>query len=237
MDGLALALVYAGAAGLMIPAGALLARVERIRPYWLETEFRHSVIAFGGGVLLGAVAFVLVPEGTARLPSGWAVAAFLAGGVLFAAIDRAMERRRTRGVQALAMATDYLPEAAALGAILAAETEVAGLLAFLIGLQNLPEAFNAWRELAATPGARPARLAWLFAGLAALGPAAAAAGYLVLSGAPQALGAIMQVAAGGIVFLVFQDIAVQAHLARRQVPALGAVAGFALALLGHLLVG
>ena len=43
-------------AGLAMPVGAALASVERIHPRWLETEVRHSVIAFGGGALLAAVA-------------------------------------------------------------------------------------------------------------------------------------------------------------------------------------
>ncbi len=37
-------------AGLAMPIGAAIASVERIHPRWLETEVRHSVIAFGGGV-------------------------------------------------------------------------------------------------------------------------------------------------------------------------------------------
>ena len=54
-------LLYTTASGACILAGGLLARVERIRPLWLEQELRHSIIAFGGGTLLAAIAFVLVP--------------------------------------------------------------------------------------------------------------------------------------------------------------------------------
>jgi len=110
----------------MIPAGALLARNDRIRPYWLETEFRHSVIAFGGGVLVTAVCFVLVPEGEARLPGPWAVAALLAGGLLFAGIHRLIDPHGGRGGQLFAILTDFLPEAAALGAMLATGAPAAG---------------------------------------------------------------------------------------------------------------
>jgi len=77
-------LLLTAAAGACIPLGGLLARVERIHPQWLETELRHSVIAFGGGVLVAAVALVLVPEGTRLLPSPTlAVSLFLAGGAGF----------------------------------------------------------------------------------------------------------------------------------------------------------
>ena len=54
-------------AGACIPLGGYLASFERILPNWLDKEFRHFSIALGGGILLGAVAFVLVPEGVASL--------------------------------------------------------------------------------------------------------------------------------------------------------------------------
>jgi hypothetical protein len=57
-------IVFATLAGAMIPLGGILARVEHIRPQWLEEEFRHSVIAFGGGILFAAVSLVLVPQAT-----------------------------------------------------------------------------------------------------------------------------------------------------------------------------
>ena len=47
----------------------------------------------------------------------------------------------------------------------------------------------------------------------------------------------MLLAAGGILYLTFQDIAPQARLARHWSPPLGAVLGFALALVGELLLG
>lgn len=235
MHDLTLALVYGAFAGLMIPAGATLARVERIRPHWLETEFRHSVMSFGGGVLVAAVALVLVPEGIAHLPPLAALAAFGAGGALFALLEW-----RQRGVgeraQLLAMLTDFVPEALALGALIATGAPSAGLLALLIGLQNLPEGFNAYRELAAS-GAAPRRVLALFLALALLGPAAALAGFLILEAWPAVTAMLMLAAAGGILYLTFQDIAPEAHLTNRQVPSLAAVAGFGLGLLGHMLLG
>lgn len=72
------------------------------------------------------------------------------------------------------------------------------------------------------------------AGLAALGPAAAIAGYAVLSEPPWVLGAVMLVASGGILYLVFEDIAPQARLEKHWAPPLGAVVGFCIALAGEL---
>ena len=63
MDRFVELLIWTTLAGACIPVGAALARIEHIRPQWLEQELRHFVIALGGGVLIGAVALVLVPEG------------------------------------------------------------------------------------------------------------------------------------------------------------------------------
>ena len=54
-------------AGLAMPLGALVASAEHIQTEWTREEFRHRVMAFGGGALLSAVALVLVPEGVENL--------------------------------------------------------------------------------------------------------------------------------------------------------------------------
>lgn len=225
-------------AGIAIPVGAALARFERIRPRWLETEFRRALVAFGGGVLLAAVALVLVPEGARELPT-WAVAlSFGGGGLCFFAIDVLLARMHTSASQLLAMVADFVPEALALGAAFAAGGPTAPLLAAMIALQNLPESFNAYRELMASTHAPAPRLLAMLSALALLGPAAALTGYFWLAAWPTAVAALMLFAAGGILYLVFQDIAPQAKLQRHWAPPLGAVAGFLLGLLGQrLLVG
>ncbi|MEQ9262099.1 MAG: hypothetical protein RLP14_02950 [Owenweeksia sp.] len=45
----------------------------------------------------------------------------------------------------------------------------------------------------------------------------------------------MVFSSGGILFLTFQDIAPQARLEKHWAPTLGAVLGFALGLMGHML--
>ncbi len=69
-------LVRTGLAGTCIPVGASLARIGRIRRQWPDRAFRQFAIAFGGGLPVGAVALVLVPDGPERLAglfgnSGW----------------------------------------------------------------------------------------------------------------------------------------------------------------------
>ncbi|MDF0600166.1 divalent cation transporter [Psychromarinibacter sp. C21-152] len=229
------AVLYSILAGAMIPLGGVLARVEHIQPRWLEQEFRHFVVAFGGGALIAAVALVLVPQGTDKLPAAGAILSFLGGGVAFALLDRALASAGGGKGQLLAMLADFLPEAVALGALFAAGSGSAPLLALIIALQNLPEGFNAYREVDAQwPRERPRLL--IFSLLALLGPAAALLGHLVMADLPAALGVLMVGASGGILYLIFQDIAPQAPLKRHWGPPFGACMGFALGLLGHLVI-
>jgi ZIP family zinc transporter len=235
--GLAEVAAYATVAGLAIPAGGLIARIERVQPDWLEQELRHGVLAFGGGVLIAAVALVLVPEGIRHLPVWGATGALLAGGLAFMAADRALARRGTPASMLLAALLDFLPEALALGAAFTVSPAIGPLLAFFIALQNLPEGFNAYREMVVRGRMRPGRVLGLFLALVPLGPVFAGIGLLYLAGYERATALIMLAASGGILYLVFQDIAPQARLRRHWAPPLGAVLGFALGLAGHMLLG
>jgi ZIP family zinc transporter len=226
------AILLATLAGASIPLGAWAARFETLLPGWLTEEFRHTVIAFGGGALFSAVALVLVPEGSARLTPPVTLACFAAGGVVFGFVDFLLARSGGKDSQFLAMMLDYLPEAMALGAMLAGDPQTALLLAGLIALQNLPESFNAWREM--TRSAVPPRLFLVFLLMVPLGPIAAILGLVVLAETPGALGMIMVFSAGGILYLIFEDVAPQVPLEQKWGPPLGAVAGFLLGLAGHL---
>jgi ZIP family zinc transporter len=217
-------------AGACIPVGGLLASFERIRPHWLEKELRHFVIAFGGGILLGAVAVILVPEGIERMGhSHYSIVLFIAGGVSFFVIERLLGLRRREAPQFMGLILDYIPEAIALGGMVALGSASAPLLAILIGLQNLPEGFNAYRELKRQTKSSSVTLAVMLA-LVPVGPLAGLAGHILLSGREAVLGAIMMFASGGILYLIFQDIAPQSRLKKHWAPSLGAVLGFCLAL-------
>ncbi|MCR9089979.1 divalent cation transporter [Algiphilus sp.] len=236
LQGLAIILFSAGA-GACILLGAALARMERLRPHWLEREFRHFVIAFGGGILLGAVAVVLVPEGRAQMDdSVWAVPLVLAGGGVFFVVERALGLRRRESPQLMGMILDYVPEAIALGGMVATGSPSAALLAVLIGLQNLPEGFNSYRELASHGGRSPKTILRTMAWLVPLGPLAGLLGFFFLAEQPALMGAIMLFASGGILYLLFQELAPQSRLDKHWAPPLGAVFGFCLALLGDLLL-
>ena len=236
MDPFVELLVCTGIAGACIPVGAGLARGAQALSLELKEGAARFVIALGGGVLVGAVATVLVPEGIAHLPSPLlATAVMLAGGIAFMAIDVIQARRRREVPQFIAMAADFLPESLALGGMFAVGSDGAVLLALLIGLQNLPEGFNAWRELAAQ-GLDGRRSFGRMFTLALFGPACGLIGWYWLSDHEGLLAAIMLFAAGGILYLTFQDIAPQSRQEQHWAPPLGAVVGFALAMAAGLLL-
>ena len=232
------ALSYAWLAGLSIPIGAALACIPRFAPNWLAEEFKHTFLAFGAGALLAAVALVLIPQGITHLNPLQTSLAFAGGAVFFMLIDRALTQHGGSYAMLLAMLLDYLPEALALGASIAHSTHTALLLALLIALQNLPQGFNAFRESMFNKshnGQRKKLLLGFFL-LSLLGPLAAFIGLQFLTEEATLLSFIMVFSAGGILYLIFQDIAPQVPLKNHWAPPLGAVAGFLLGLLGQMLI-
>lgn len=236
MDSLFLSLLLATLAGITIPLGAIIASIESIRPRWLENELRHAIIAFGGGVMLSAVSLVLVPEGIKALSLFWVIFNFSLGGITFFLVDRFIASRGSSAAQFMAMLLDFIPEAIALGAALATGSSIGLLLALLIALQNFPEGFNAYREFKAHGHHASKHVLTVFFLLTLIGPLSAYLGHEFLAGSPSLVGGVMLFSASGIIYLTFEDIAPQAVLKRHWAPPLGAVAGFLLGLIGHILI-
>ena len=237
MDEITRILFYTLIASACIPFGGLLASVERLRPNWLENELRHFLIAFGGGVLLAAVAFVLVPEGNQYFSSPvLGVIILLFGGISFFLLEHFLGAKKREKPQLSAMLLDYIPETLALGGAFALGAKSAPLLAAFIGIQNLPEGFNACRELLTIPHSDKKRILGFMFMLVPLGPIMAFIGWAYLSDHVMLLGATMLFASGGILYLIFQDIAPQSRMRCHWAPPLGAVLGFALGMLGANLI-
>lgn len=227
-----LAIISSLLAGLAMTVGAVIAHLEKINNQIIEEEFRHSVMAFGGGALLSAVALVLVPEGIEVLPPLNACLWFILGGVSFMLLDIFLYKMNTPASQLAAMLSDFIPESIALGAAFATGNSNAFLLAGLIALQNVPEGFSAYRELNESHTFKPKKIIFVFVLMALLGPIASVTGYLWLSDFPETIAAIMLFAAGGILYSIFQDLAPQVKLENHWAPPLGAVLGFVLGMYG-----
>lgn len=227
---------YAFTSGITILIGGLLSKLDSFPDSTNKSLLLHSVIAFGGGVLLSAVAFVLVPRGIESLSILNVAACFLSGTLLFFFCDKELSRRKTSVSQLMAMMMDFIPEAIALGAVFAHDKDLGLLLALFIGLQNLPEGFNSFKELVAT-GFTPNQSLLILFPLSLVGVIGSCVGYIYLHNNPAAIAALMLFAAGGIIYLTFQDIAPMSRIKEHGSPALGASAGFLVGILGNMVVG
>ena len=155
---------------------------------------------------------------------------------MFAWLDWALSNHDSPLGQVVAMLTDFLPECLALGALFVVDNAGARLLAILIGVQNLPEAFSAYQEVTKGDKKSPTRALVLFAVLAPVGPLAAYVGLQYLSDDQHLIALIMTFAAGGILYLMFQEIAPKVALKNSWLPPMGALIGFFIGVLGAMLV-
>ena len=233
---LSTALFAAWLAGLAAFVGGLVALWEGSAETEGKREFVHGVVAFGGGILVAAVAFALTPLGMEYLHPATLALVFVAGGGVFCVLDYWLSRRGGTHAQVMAMMLDFVPEAIAMGAVFAHDARLGLLLALFIGAQNLPEGFNAFRE-SCKAGSRPRVALWSLLAVSLLGPAGALAGYTLLHDQLALTAALMAFAAGGILYLVFQDIAPQARMRRHWTPTLGAVLGFVVGMVGKQVLG
>jgi ZIP family zinc transporter len=229
-------LIVASIAGLAMPLGALIATYQGIQPKWLENELRHGILALGAGALISAVGLVLVPEGIKDVSVVTALLCFVGGAIAFMALDIYLAKKKSAGSQLAAMLSDFVPESIALGTTAALGGGTL-LLGVLIAVQNLPEGFNAYREMLPKNKRRSNKLIILFALMALLGPLFSLIGFYYLAQFPVFMSGIMLFAAGGILYSVFQDIAPQIRMENHWLPPLGGILGFLVGIVGHMLEG
>ena len=236
MDQLALILGLSWFAGFAAFIGSFAARWEGTPDTTGKQEIVHGIVALGGGILVAAVAFALAPTAVSELGPMSLAGTFCLGGVGFCLLDIRISRAGGSKAQFVAMLMDFVPEAISLGAVFGHNRDMGMLLAAFIAAQNLPEGFNSFREITASGVGSRRALAALFA-ISFLGPLAAFLGHSFLQNKVALTAAIMSFAAGGILYLIFQDIAPQSRMEQRWKPPLGAVLGFAIGMVGHQLIG
>jgi len=235
MSQLTIIIIASWLAGLAAFGGGVIAWASGGANTDTRREVTHGIIAFGGGILIAAVSFALLPKAMVALgPVGLGVA-FCAGGLLFCIFDAHLSGSGDTKAQFLAMLIDFLPEALALGAVFGHDHRLGILLAVFIGAQNLPEGFNAFLEMKAAEISSRVALVTLLA-VSLLGPFAACNGYFFLQDQVKVTASIMAFAGGAIMYLIFQDIAPQSKIRKHWTPALGAVLGFAIGMIGKQLV-
>ena len=229
---------YSFFSGITVFLGGFLSKLfERyFREGLIKEEIIHTSVAFGGGIIMAAVAFVLVPKGINELSLTPIVIIFLSGAISFFFLDRYIEKKGGTISQLLAMLMDFVPEAIALGAVFATDHNLGLLLAIFIGLQNFPESFNSYIDLRNSGYTSKKCLLILFF-LSFSGTLAAVSGNLLLSNMPQLTASLMLFSSGGILYLIFQDIAPMSKLQKNWYPALGASFGFLVGIIGQKLLG
>ena len=230
-------ILFSGFAGITVFTGGLLAKHfnHHIKETPVKYEITHTMMSFGAGIILSAVALVLIPTSMETLKVGPLIFSFSAGTILFMFIDRYLTKKGGKTAALLAMMMDFVPEAIVLGAVFAGDPKMAFLLAIIIGLQNLPESFNAFRDLVQTGFAVKKTLVFFFF-LSYFGIIGAMAGYLFLSEHPVLTAHLMTFASGGILYLLIQDIIPESKLENHCLTSLGASLGFLAGLIGKMIL-
>ncbi len=231
-------ILYSYFAGVTVFLGGLVSKYFEtyFRDGFVKEEVVHTSIAFGGGIIIAAVAFVLVPQGMAGVSLAPMGILFLTGAIIFFFLDRYIELKGGSVAQLLAMLLDFVPEAIALGAVFATDPDLGLLLAIFIGLQNFPESFNSYLDLRNGGYTSKKCLLILFL-LSFSGVIAASLGYYLLSDIPLLTASLMLFSSGGILYLIFQDIAPMSKMQKSWFPALGVSFGFLVGMIGQKILG
>jgi ZIP family zinc transporter len=234
---LVLIIIYSLLSGSTIFLGGILSYYfgDHVKNGLVKAEIIHASIAFGGGILFASVGLVLVPKGMQSLSLLPVLVCFSVGTITFYFIDRHIQTKGGSIAQLLGMLLDFIPESIAMGAVFSQNPNLGLLLAIIIGIQNLPESFNAFMDL------KNSFLAWkclliLFL-LSFLGVISALAGYYLFANMPMTVGGLMLFAGGGVIYLIFQDIAPMSKLKKNWIPALGASLGFLVGMVGVKVLG
>lgn len=230
-------ILFSGFAGATVFMGGVMANVfeHHVKTSPVKDQIVHTLMSFGAGIILSALALVLVPKGMEVLSVWGVVGSFLFGALLFMLIDRKLAKSGGQQATLLAMLMDFVPESIALGAVFAIEPQMALLLAIFIGLQNLPESFNSFRDLVQS-GFSVKKTLTIFFIISFFGIISALIGHFLLRQHPDLTAHLMIFASGGILYLLIQDIIPESKLDSNYLTSLGATLGFLIGIIGEMLI-
>lgn len=237
-------------AGGALVLGAAIAWLVRV-PRWLIA----SVMAFGAGVLISALAFDLVDEAATTgglLPT---VIGFLAGAVVYVAANVLLARRGARhrkrsgeqqvseGEQAgsgaaiaIGALLDGVPESIVLGLSLLGGNGVGVAVLTAIGISNLPEGLSSSAGMKRS-GRSAHYVFGVWIGIAVASGVAGALGCLLLAGAPPAVVALITAVAAGAILAMVADTMIpeafeQTHLYAGLLATVGFLISFVISRVG-----
>jgi zinc transporter, ZIP family len=237
--------------GLVVAASLMMGAVVASR-ITLPERVAAPITAFGGGVLLAAVALELVPEADREAGRGVTAVGMLLGTGVFVGADAWLSRdpstetmRRSRHAAAAGRAmmpldraeaargksiaagifVDGVPESIALGLTVAdGDVGVALLVGVLVG--NLVEAYGAVRPIIASGYSTRYAVGVIAAIGLALAGATVLGGTLLADASPTLIGGAEAVAAGGVLAVVSIAIIPYAFAEVSRLVAFAVVAGF-----------
>jgi len=218
-------------AGLSIPVGALISSHLVLRKVCRQNELDSFVSYFGGGALLAAIVLVLIPDGIEHTSVLSMAVAFGLGGLVFWQFSAWAERTHNSASIFVGMLLDFFPEALLVGVLAVSGSDMVYLMVGLIALQNMPEGFAAYHEMEHSMRT-PSRLFMIFCAVSIIGPLAAWMGYVWFSSSEFLLSIILLFCSGGILYLIFEDIAPESRSKYSSFPAVGSILGFLLGLIG-----
>ncbi|MFC0188591.1 ZIP family metal transporter [Fictibacillus aquaticus] len=214
------AALWGGVAGSAVLLGALTAVTIKIPKKWIAW-----IMAFGTGILIGAVAFELLIEAAQQSNLQIAAAGFLAGAAIFTIIDYVLsrtgghERKRSRSktVKGTGMAIfagtvlDAIPESVLIGASLIEQSKVSWLLVIAIFVSNFPEGLSSSVGLI-KEGYSKKKVLGMWTVVLLLSAAASFSGYTFLQEASVSyISIIGAFAGGGIMAMVSSTMLPEAH--------------------------
>jgi ZIP family zinc transporter len=230
-------IIYSGISGITVFIGGAIANYfnSHFKESVRKNEIIHTFMSFGAGIILSALALVLIPTGLEGLNLVEFILSFLTGTLIFMFINKSLEKKGGKTATLLAMLMDFIPESIALGAVFATDTSMALLLAIFIGLQNLPEAFNSFRDMVKS-GFTVKKTLLIFFIISFFGIISALLGHFLLANSPYITNHLMTFASGGILYLLFQDIIPESKLEKNYLTSLGASIGFLVGVIGEKII-
>jgi ZIP family zinc transporter len=205
---------------------------------WLAVHWRPAertvglILGFGAGTLLGAIAYELLPTGSAH---GWpTVVAFAAGCLVFFFTERAIagpvEAHGSAGnAIVLGALLDGVPESLVLGMSLASGGHVSVAFFAAVFLSNLPEALGATAALRES-GRSMRTIYRIWGGIVVIAGISGAVGYWILRAVPHADGSYVKAfAAGAVLTMLANSMIPEAVRDGRRYTGLLVALGFAVA--------
>lgn len=227
-------------AGSALFVGALIAWFVRV-----PDRLVASVMAFGAGVLISALAFDLVGESLIEAGVAPTLGGFAVGALLYVFVNVALDKRNARNRRgsgqnpgtgvgiAVGALLDGIPESMVLGLSMLGGQGVSIPILVAVVISNLPEGLSSTAEL--KDARMPARFVFtMWGGIALAATLASLAGFTILADAPtEVTGFITALAAGAMLAMIADTMIPDAFRRAHNYTGLLVTLGFLTSLVVH----